>query len=162
MEWLLANGVARATSPFSGIVLLAPLVRPYLWPVGRLFYEVVRRFITERERTFSVNAENPEFIEFLKHHDPLQARVLPVQWVTAMVAWKKRFVSRAPSDLGLLVVQGTADRTVDHRYNLKIIEQLFDAKVVYVPEARHHLVNESVVLRQQIFQAVDAQLDAAG
>jgi alpha-beta hydrolase superfamily lysophospholipase len=60
------------------------------------------------------------------------------------------------------VVQGTADRTVDHRYNLKIIEQLFDAKVVYVPEARHHLVNESVVLRQQIFQAVDAQLDAAG
>jgi lysophospholipase len=162
MEWLLANGVARATSPFSGIVLLAPLVRPYLWPVSRLFYEVVRRFITERERTFSVNAENPEFIEFLKHHDPLQARVLPVQWVTAMVAWKKRFVSRAPSDLGLLVVQGTADRTVDHRYNLKIIEQLFDAKVVYVPEARHHLVNESVVLRQQIFQAVDAQLDTVG
>jgi pimeloyl-ACP methyl ester carboxylesterase len=34
MEWLLANGLRRATSPFEHVVLLAPLVRPANWPVG--------------------------------------------------------------------------------------------------------------------------------
>ena len=160
MEWLLANGVTRATNPFAGIVLLAPLVRPYLWPVTRVAYEVLRRFVAERQRTFSGNSDDPEFLEFLRNRDPLQARTLPVQWVTAMLEWKKRFLRYTPSDLAPLVVQGGADRTVDHRYNVKMIEQLFAAKVVYIPEARHHLVNESVALRSQIFAAIDEELAA--
>jgi alpha-beta hydrolase superfamily lysophospholipase len=158
MEWLLANRITRATSPFADVVVLAPLVRPYLWPVNRVFYEVLRRFVTERTRTFTGNAENPEFLEFLRNRDPLQARTLPVQWVTAMLAWKERFVGHDPSDLNLLVVQGLADRTVDHRYNLRVIEQLFDARIVYIPEARHHLVNESAAIRAQMLRAVDEEL----
>lgn len=158
MEWLLANGITRSSSPFSGIVLLAPLVRPYLWPANRVLYELARRFIRERPRSFSSNAENPEFLKFLRERDPLQARVLPVQWVTAMIAWKKRFVGYDATDLTPLVIQGRADRTVDYRYNLKVIEQLFDARVIYVPEARHHLVNESAAIRRVIFSAIDGEL----
>jgi lysophospholipase len=158
MEWLLANAITRATSPFADIIMLAPLVRPYLWPVNRVLYEVIRRFMSERARTFTGNAENAEFLEFLRNRDPLQARILPVQWVTAMLAWKERFVRYDRSDLSPLVIQGRADRTVDHRYNLKVIEQLFDAKVLYIPEARHHLVNESAAIRAQMLRAIDEEL----
>ena len=141
------------------IILLAPLVRPYLWPINRVFYELIRRFISHRPRTFADNSEDLEFLEFLRTRDPLQERVLPVQWVTAMVAWKKRFVRYRPSDLSVLVVQGGSDRTVDYRYDLKVIQRLFDAKVLYIPEARHHLVNETALIRAQMLAAVDQELD---
>lgn len=159
MEWLLANELTRATVPFEKIVLLAPLVRPYLWPVNRIMYEVARRTIKERPRTFVSNADNVEFIEFLRDHDPLQARSLPVQWVTAMQAWRKRFERYRATDLEPLVVQGHADRTVDRRYNVRVIERLFRPRVFYIPEARHHLVNESPLVRAQIFAAIDAELN---
>jgi alpha-beta hydrolase superfamily lysophospholipase len=161
MEWLLANGFSAATVPFAQVVLLAPLVRPHLWPVNRLIYAVARRVITERPRTFTRNADNLEFLEFLRDRDPLQARTLPVRWVTAMVAWRQRFEAYPPSDIAPLVIQGHADRTVDWRYNMKIIGRLFQPRIVYIPEARHHLVNESPTLRSQIFAAVDEALNEA-
>lgn len=159
MEWLLRRGVTAADSPFERIVLLAPLVRPAAWQVVRLYYHLARRFVQERPRTFTTNAENPEFIAFLRDQDILQARVLPVQWVTAMVAWMKRFEQHRPTDLAPLVVQGQADRTVDWKYNVGVLERLFDPNVLYIPEARHHLVNESPAIRARIFAAIDAELD---
>jgi len=144
--------------PFQAAVLLAPLVRPYLWPLNRVVFELARRFITERPRSFTNNADNQAFLEFLRDRDPLQARTLPVQWVTAMLAWKRRFESHRPTDIAPLVVQGHADRTVDWRYNVKVISRLFEPAVFYIPEARHHLVNESPAVRAQIFEAIDAEL----
>ncbi len=158
MQWLLAGGYTRETAPFARVVLLAPLVRPYLWPVNRVVYEVARRFIRERPRTFTSNAENAEFLEFLRHRDPLQARTLPVRWVTAMLEWRRRFERHAPTDIEPLVIQGRADRTVDWRYNVKVISELFAPRIFYIPEARHHLVNESPAIRARIFQAIDGEL----
>jgi lysophospholipase len=160
MEWLLANEMTRATSPFDRIVLLAPLVRPYLWRVNRVVYEIARRTINERPRSFVFNTQDKAFVEFLRDRDPLQARTLPVQWVTAMQAWRKRFERHRPSDLAPLVVQGHADRTVDRRYNVRVIERLFRPQVFYIPEARHHLVNESPAIRARMFEAIAAELGA--
>lgn len=162
MEWMLANRYEKHSSPFEHVILLAPLVRPYLWPVNRILYEVARLFITERQRTFAVNAENPEFLRFLRDHDPLQARVLPVQWVTAMKAWKDRFERYGATDLEPLVIQGHADRTVDWRYNMAIIERLFEPEIFFIPEARHHMVNESPEIRRQIFAKIDERLRIPG
>jgi alpha-beta hydrolase superfamily lysophospholipase len=159
MEWLLAHGHDRASSPFRKIVLLAPLVRPHRWPLNRVVYELARRVVRERPRTFVNNSDDAEFIAFLRDRDPLQARILPVQWVTAMQAWRRRFERYPASDLAPLVIQGRADRTVDWRYNLKVIERLFEPRIFYIPEARHHLVNESAAIRAQIFQAIDGELN---
>jgi alpha-beta hydrolase superfamily lysophospholipase len=57
------------------------------------------------------------------------------------------------------VVQGQSDQTVDWKYNMQILERLFEPEVLYIPEARHHLVNESAAIRAQIFAAIDAELD---
>lgn len=158
MEWLLSRRAAGTPNPFARVVLLAPLVRPFGWPVQRLVYNAARLFITERPRTFAQNAENPEFLTFLREHDPLQARVLPVAWVTAMVQWRRRFERYQSSDQRVLVVQGHADQTVDWRYNLRVIQRLFDARVFAIPAARHHLVNESPAIRAQILQAIEGEL----
>lgn len=158
MEWLLANGYTRDSNPFARVVLLAPLVRPHRWPAGRVFYEVARPFIKQRRRTFSNNSDNAEFVAFLRDRDPLQARVLPVRWVTAMIDWRRRFERYPPTDIAPLVIQGRADTTVDWRYNMKVIARLFEPRVVFIPAARHHLVNESAAIRAQIFQAIDGEL----
>jgi lysophospholipase len=159
MEWLLANRFTKADVPFRSIVLLAPLVRPYAWaPFNRIVYEIARRLITERPRTFVTNADDDEFIAFLRDRDPLQARILPVQWVTAMQNWRRRFERYEPTDLEPLVIQGHRDRTVDRKYNIRVIERLFRPRVVYIDEARHHLVNESPAIRARMFAAIDEAL----
>ena len=155
MEWLLANRLVRATSPFAHVVLLAPLVRPASWPLTRIVYQVARHFVSERPRGLSDNADNAEFLTFLRERDPLQAKTLPIQWVTAMVQWMRRFESHASTDIAPLIIQGQADKTVDWRYNMKVIERLFEPQIVYLPEARHHLVNESPALRVRMFAAID-------
>lgn len=137
------------------IVLLAPLVRPYAWWFNRWVFAVAKQFIDERPRTITGNAENPEFMA-LQQVDPLQARVLPVAWVQAMVDWFNRFREYPESELAPKLVQGDADRTVDWRYTLKIYECRYpDTRHLVIPGGRHHLVNESVEIRQAIFSWLD-------
>ncbi len=158
MEWLLGNAVTRANNPFASVVLLAPLVRPYLWPLNRIVYAVARRFVRTRPRVFRSNGQNEEFVSFLRDRDPLQARTLPVRWVTAMVEWRRRFEAHGSTDVAPLVIQGRADTTVDWRYNVRTIERLFRPRIFYIPRARHHLVNEIPEIRAQIFKAIDGEL----
>ncbi|NJN51979.1 MAG: alpha/beta hydrolase [Gammaproteobacteria bacterium] len=161
MEWLLRNGIRRASSTFDKVVLLAPLVRPYLWPVNRVVYEVARRVITERPRTFDTQGAERELNLFLRDHDPLQAKTLPIQWITAMQAWRKRFENYPRSDVAPLVVQGHADRTVDRKYNVRVIQRLFEPRVFYIPEARHRLVTETPAVRAKMFEEIGRELDRA-
>lgn len=160
MEWLLGRGHTRESMPFTKVVLLAPLVRPHRWPLNRVLYELARRFVSERPRVFTSNAGNAEFLSFLREGDPLQARTLPVRWVTAMQAWRRRFEAYPATDIAPLVIQGRSDTTVDWRYNIRVIEQLFEPRIFYIPQARHHLVNESAEIRAQIFKAIDGELGA--
>lgn len=158
MQWLMAHGHTARSSPFAKVVLLAPLVRPYLWSVYRFVFLAARGRLDARPRRFANNSDDPEFLRFLRDEDPLQARELPVQWVVAMVEWMQRFVRYPPCDIAPLVVQGRQDRTVDWRYNLRVIRRLFRARVRYFPTARHHLVNESAALRGELFAAIAEEL----
>jgi alpha/beta superfamily hydrolase len=49
-------------------------------------------------------------------------------------------------------VQGQADMTVDWQHNLEVLRGKFDRpQVLLLPEARHHLANETLVLRGEYF-----------
>ena len=146
MEYLARS----AGQPFREVVLLAPLIRPANWDTARWAYWLARYTIRSRPRTIVDNAENPEFLSLMRR-DPLAPMVLPVQWVTAMVRWMKRFESRQALPFEPLVVQGHADETVDWRHNLNVLREKTRPTVLEIPEARHHLVNESDLIRQQIF-----------
>ncbi len=140
---------------FDEILLLAPLVRPAYWPLNQVVWQIARRTISERPRTFRRNAENADFVRLLKR-DPLQAKVLPVQWVTAMVEWMRRFERKPPMpQVRPHVIQGTADRTVGWRHNLRVLERLFSPRILLLPGARHHLVNEAPAVREAMWRWLD-------
>ena len=122
--------------------------------MNRIFFEIAKRLVSERPRTFTNNANNPEFLALIRA-DPMQATALPVQWVVAMTAWMNRFEKNQQLPDNVKIVQGHKDRTVDWRYNLKLLGRMCEPEVLHLAEARHHLVNESEPLRQQIWQWLD-------
>ena len=139
-------------------VLLAPLVRPHAWRQGLWTYRLVKPFVRALPRRFSVNSGDPAFLKFLQQ-DGLQPRELPAQWVGALARWIPQLEAAAPSNRTPLVIQGEQDFTVDWRHNLGVLEAKFARpEVLRLPEARHHLVNETAELRQRYFRWLDERL----
>ncbi len=151
------KGAAKQQPPdFERLVLLGPLVRPRQWWLGRLAFLALGGFVQHVQRDFAnANSHDEEFCNFLRNHDPLQARQLSVSWVAALNRWINDFDHQPTVDVPTLIVQGTQDRVVDWRYNLQKIQQHFSCVQVNMVEgARHHLANEAEPWRQAIYGGV--------
>ena len=157
MDFLLNDGAPF----FRKAVLLAPLVRPRRWSLASAAHSLLKLLVTQTPRRFVANSNDRAFNNFLKHHDPLQHRYLPVQWVTALKQWIKYFTTLPPNpDVKPLVVQGKQDTTVDWQWNIPLIEEKFDKpKVFYLQDACHHLVKEDNNNREKLFAALDLYFD---
>ena len=143
---------AGANSPAQGqVILLAPLVRPRAWGWSHLSYFLLKPFVKAIARRFSENSNDPDFLPFLQA-DPLQPLRLPTAWVGALALWIKRIEAAPGSTRRPLIVQGQADMTVDWQHNLEVLRAKFDRpQVLMLPEGRHHLANEALVLRGEYF-----------
>ena len=162
IDFLLSNRQTRDASVFRGVTLLAPLIRPAGFASIRRLHTVVGPFVRQWRRAFVDNSNDSTFVEFLREHDPLQAQVMAVDWVTALRRWVRRIEAAPPLDYELTVVQGEGDTTVDWRHNLRVIRRKFSRVRVYqVPEARHHLVNEAEPILRQVFDAVSESVNRA-
>ncbi len=140
-------------------ILLAPLVRPRAWGWSQFSYRIMKRFVSEIPRRFSVNSSDAAFIDFVHHQDPLQPRNLPTAWVGALSQWVPRIEAAPRSARSPLIIQGEADLTVAWRHNLKVLQDKFAApQILRLAEARHHLANESVELRQRYFEFLSQRL----
>lgn len=143
-------------SPAQGqAILMAPLVRPKDWHWSKFSYYLLRPFVKGIERRFSENSTDPDFLPFLQA-DPLQPRRLPTAWVGALARWIPRVENALPSARRPLVIQGQADKTVDWKHNLDVLNAKFNQpQVLLIPEARHHLANESAQIRDHYFAFLD-------
>ena len=144
--------------PFTGTVLLAPLLRPAGWRRVRLSHALIHRFVSSVPRGFAQNSSDAEFLAFVRA-DPLQSRRIHVSWVGAL----RRWLAALPiADLGVgpaLLVQGDADGTVDWRFNLPRYGQLFPGlRIELLHGAGHQLANESLGLRETYLRQVDRYL----
>lgn len=146
-------------SPAQGqAILLSPLVRPKDWGWSKLSYYLLRPFVKGIARRFSENSNDPAFLPFLQA-DPLQPLRLPTAWVGALARWIPRIENASPSSRQPLVVQGQADKTVDWQHNLEVLKTRFNQpRVLLLPEARHHLANETAAIREQYFGFLDQYL----
>jgi alpha-beta hydrolase superfamily lysophospholipase len=146
-------------SPAQGkAILLSPLVRPKDWGWSKLSYYLLRPFVKGIARRFSENSNDPAFLPFLQA-DPLQPLRLPTAWVGALARWIPRIENASPSARQPLVVQGQADKTVDWQHNLEVLKTRFNQpRVLLLPEARHHLSNETAAIREQYFGFLDQYL----
>lgn len=159
MDYLLALPDNDLESVFDQHILLAPLFQPCQWQRGRLAYYLLRWFTQHVSRGYGSNSHDTAFIDFVRQRDPLQSRQLSVNWVGALNRWIKTMQARAPSSYSPTVIQGTEDTTVDAKINLAFIQNKFyRPDIYYLPGARHHLVNESLVYRQKMFDIIDAKL----
>lgn len=131
-------------------ILMAPLVRPKQWGVSQFSLKLLGGFIQQLNRRFTDNSTDQDFLDFIRQHDPLQPQVLPVAWVQALDKWIPHIEAAVPAAHRPLVVQGQADGTVDWQHNIKVLQEKFDSPdLFYLPEARHHLANETPVFRQR-------------
>ncbi len=143
--------------PLGEVVLFAPLVRPYGWWLSQWVFALAKMTVDERPRKITRNAENAEFLH-LQHADRLQPQILPVAWVQAMVDWFQRLERYPGSNLRPKIIQGHQDRTVSWRHNQKFLGQRYaDAQWCILPQASHHLANESTHIRQQMYAWLDQQ-----
>ena len=146
---------AEGESLFEGLALLAPLLHTRNWALNRLTYLCVHRFISRIGRDFKPNSADADFQRFLKDSDPLQSRHIPLEWVGSMKRWTEEFHDLPCSHNAITIIQGDQDLTLDWRYNLiRFRQKLPNAKMVMIPDAQHHLVNESSALRMQVFNAM--------
>ncbi|MBK5516454.1 alpha/beta hydrolase [Pseudomonas sp. TH10] len=146
-------------SPAQGqLILMAPLVRPRAWGWSQLSYYLLRPFVRGVARRFSENSNDPDFLPFLQA-DPLQPLRLPTAWVGALARWVKR-IEAAPHSLRRpLIVQGQADMTVDWQHNLQVLKWKFDRpQILLLAEARHHLANETVEMREEYFEFLSKRI----
>lgn len=140
-------------------ILLAPLVRPRAWAWSRLSYKIMRNFVSEIPRRFSVNSNDLDFIDFVEHRDPLQPRSLPTAWVGALSRWVPRIEAAPRSSRSPLIIQGEADMTVAWQHNLKVLQDKFAApQILRLDGARHHLANEAPALRQRYLDFLSQRL----
>lgn len=150
----------RHAAGWDGLVLLAPLVRPWGWSQASWLHLIASPFVKALPRKYRPNSTDEEFTEFLRDHDPLQPNQLSVAWVTAMRRWIPRLLARDPLDLRVMILQGEQDVTVDWEWNLAILQDKFPGAQIYRhPDARHHLVNEAEPIRRALFDALDAFID---
>ena len=119
-------------------------------------------FLSSVRRTFAANSSDQAFLNFLKR-DPLQSDRISLRWVGALRRWLRGLQQ---SDLGVgpaLIIQGDADTTVDWRYNVGFVCQLFpESEVEYLHGAGHHLANESEDFRSDYLGRVERWLAQQG
>ncbi|MEE4360552.1 MAG: alpha/beta hydrolase [Pseudomonadales bacterium] len=160
MEYLAGGHAARAV-PLADVALLAPLVRPRAWGFGRVLLPLARPLLRSLPRAFYGNTRDPDFNRFQRDQDYLQPTALPVSWLGAMDRWLHGFSLHDRHGASPLVVQGTADRTVDWRHNLGVIRAKFEAPEILLLEgAEHNLMNEIESARTALEVALARRIDA--
>lgn len=148
--------------PISKRILLAPLIRPAQYHLIAFKYSLLRFFLSRVRRFHSVNSHDEAFMRFVSSQDPLQKQWVAVKWIGAMLEWVEEIESAAPQNIEMTVIQGTEDATVDWRHNLKVLQRLFpDIQIELVDGGRHHLVNEDLLWRKQVFDKVSDVLKQA-
>jgi alpha-beta hydrolase superfamily lysophospholipase len=141
-------------------ILLGPLLRPKQWSRSKILFSLSKLFVASTPRKFSKNSHDAEFLEFLESKDELQSRILPRDWVQAMIDYINRFEASPSHEQSLQIIQGRGDGTVEWETNIpKILAKFPGSKVHWVDEAGHHLVNESVYYREQVFAIIDQLLE---
>lgn len=158
IDYLLCNN--SNDTIFERVVLIAPLIHCVSWEKSKISYNEKIQFIKSVPRVFRKNSSNSEFLDFVKNKDPLQARIVPLKWVRALHKWNDKIVDLPASEKSVKIIQGTSDKTVDWRFNIKFIRGKFsNAQVSLIENANHELFNESDSIRKDVFLQIISYLE---
>lgn len=163
MHHLLEYAQKRQDPIVDRVLLLSPLIRPAktAWwhnPVG---LGIIRRIRRQVPRHFRRNNHNPEFLRFVRLKDPLQPRMMGMDWILAMSKWMFEMEERPPCRIPVWLAQGALDQTVDWRYNIEFIRRKFRLQtLLMLEEGSHQLINERADIRAALTGLIPAFLHA--
>lgn len=163
MHHLLDFAEQRKNPFVQRVLLLSPLIRPAksAWwhnPVG---LGIIRRIKRQVPRHFRRNNHNPEFLRFIRLKDPLQPRMIGMDWILAMSKWMLQMELRPACRIPVWLAQGAQDQTVDWRYNIEFIRRKFRLQtLLMLEEGSHQLINERADIRAALTGLIPAFLHA--
>lgn len=146
---------------FDKTVLAAPLVHPIQWKKAQATYRLYWFFKKDVPRVLSRNSSDKSFLDFNRDKDFLHAQRVPLVWVRAMEKWNAKIDLLPPTERQVLIIQGDRDKTVEWKYNTKLLEKKFNvSKCVMIPGAKHELFNESDEIKCEVFREINGYLDS--
>ncbi|TWI52906.1 alpha/beta fold hydrolase [Halalkalibacter nanhaiisediminis] len=144
---------------FDKVVLVSPLFRPHLWQISRILLKLGKPYLRKLKRKFTRNSGDKSYLTFTRH-DPLQEKVLPLDWLYALETAIKENQTQKKSMVSFLMIQGDQDHTVDDRFGLKwAIPHYPRSLFVLMKDGRHQLLNEEKTIREQTFLIMKKYLD---
>ncbi len=148
---------------FDKIILVAPLIQPYLWSFSKFGVKLIGEKKFNFKRTFRKNSSDPEYIALVKR-DPLQFTRLPIGWLQSLDRWNGRLSEQlSGSENPLFIIQGNKDTTVDWRYNVSFIFKKYpNSTCVLIDGGNHQLFNETAIIRDITFTHIKRYLSAIG
>ena len=134
-------------------------MRSELWFLSKLGYTIYRPFAKNIFRLFRNVSSDKDFLRFVKYQDPLQAKKVSLNWVSALFKWNDGIANTKNINRLVAVIQGANDNIVSWKYNLKFIQSKFgDAQIKLIEKGRHELFNESAELRSEVFRQIENYL----
>ncbi len=161
MDHVLSAEAQGRQPAFSRVLLLAPLLRPAQWTQIRFGWWLVRHFRPTVPRVFRNNSSDEAYLRFVRDHDPLQARHVPMQWIGALRRWVHYMMRLPAARTPALLVQGGRDETVEWVFNNHFVRSHFPVlHEAQVAAASHQLPNERDDLRAPVHAALARMLGA--
>jgi alpha-beta hydrolase superfamily lysophospholipase len=131
-----------SASPFSRVILLAPLVRSEYWTLSKAGYALLP-FVSTMPRWMRNASHDRAFLEWFDR-DPLQIKKFPVKWASAVYRWEAAIAIVAPQRSPVSIIQGTDDDVVDWHYNIPFLKKKIPGcDVRMIKGGRHQLLNET-------------------
>lgn len=150
-EYLLRN---NGNNIFNKAVWLAPLLRIPFWHYTELACYLLP-FIKFVPRQSKNTSHDPSFVTFIRYNDPLQPKMVPLQWIKAMHHWVTRLPKYKPLNIPTCMIQGTEDKTIDWQRNIPNLASIYtNHQAHYVPNGYHSLCNESAEYRTKTFNYI--------
>jgi alpha-beta hydrolase superfamily lysophospholipase len=144
-----------ASFPLETVVLVAPLVRTWLYEVSVFGWSVGRWFINELKPRTSAGSHRPGYSEGF-FADPYTVKRMPVSWIEPYRNWELGSRAWEPDPFPLLIIQGTSDTALDWRYNLKFLTQVYpEARVELIDGGWHCLLDEAEPWVSQVYELLD-------
>lgn len=163
MHHLLDYAARRENPIVDRVLLLSPLIRPAksAWWHNSIGLGIIRRIKREVPRHFRRNNHNPEFLRFVRLKDPLQPRMMGMDWILAMSKWMQEMEQRPACRIPVWLAQGAQDQTVDWRYNIEFVRNKFRLQtMLMLEEGSHQLINERADIRAALTGLIPAFLHA--
>lgn len=167
IEHLAGTGERRNTDRIERVVLVAPLVRLYAFPLARFGVRLASNLVDSLPRRISGSSSNDEYIRFAREYDPLGIYEAPLDWANAYLEWEE---SRREWDRNsfngsrtpLLLIQSGRDTVVDTAYNTEFLTTLFRrSEVSEYPDARHSIFTEPEEKRYGLYDRINRFLSGS-